>query len=99
MIIFGNLYVQFLCPEWNRKKFPKKKGNSRKNKNNILFDLPYHKFLVTSMYSFLCPKWDRENKNNIPFFIRKKLKKKYKFFYSLSHIFAKPLYTALSHGL
>ena len=51
------------------------------------------------MYSFLCPKWDRENKNNIPFFIRKKLKKKYKFFYSLSHIFVKPLYTALSHGL
>ena len=52
------------------------------------------------MYSFLCPKWDRENKNNIPFFHPKKVEKKNtRFFYSLSHIFAKPLYTALSHGL
>ena len=89
----------FYVPNGIEKNFQKKKGNSRKNKNNILFDLPYHKFLVTSMYSFLCPKWDRENKN-IPFFHPKKVEKKNtRFFYSLSHIFAKPLYTALSHGL
>ena len=82
----------FYVPNGIKKNFQKKKEIQEKIR--ITF------FLVTSMYSFLCPKWDRENKNNIPFFHPKKVEKKNtRFFYSLSHIFAKPLYTALSHGL
>ena len=35
IIIFGNLYVQFLCPKWNRKNFQKRK--SRNEKIRIIF--------------------------------------------------------------
>ena len=87
----------FYVPNGIEKNFQKKKGNSRKNKNNILFDLPYHKFLVTSMYSFLCPKWDRENKNNIPFFHPKKVeKKKYKvFLFIVTHFCEASVYSSV----
>ena len=79
----------FYVPNGIKKNFQKKKESQEKIR--ITF------FLVTSMYSFLCPKWDRENKNNIPFFHPKKVeKKKYKvFLFIVTHFCEASVYSSV----
>ena len=48
------------------------------------------------MYSFLCPKWDRENKNNIPFFHPKKVEKKVQvFLFIVTHFCEASVYSSV----
>ena len=78
----------FYVPNGIKKNFQKKKESQEKIR--ITF------FLVTSMYSFLCPKWDRENKNNIPFFHPKKVEKKIQvFLFIVTHFCEASVYSSV----